>query len=110
MAHDEVLLKRIRKIVARKKNVSETKMFGGFALMVCGNMACGIKDDELMVRLGEAGAAAALKEPNVRVMDITGRVMKNYVTVSSEALKNDADLKRWLERGIAFARTLPKKG
>lgn len=109
MGYDETLLKRIRNIVARKKGVTETRMFGGFAIMVHGNMACGIRDDELMVRLGNEGAAEALSEPHVRVMDVTGRVMKSYVTVGAAGLAADAELKAWIERGIAFARTLPEK-
>ena len=105
MPYDQELLDRVRLIVKRKRSVVESKMFGGVALMVDGNMACAIRDDELFVRLGEA----ALEEEHVRVMDVTGRPMKSYVTVSAQGIANDSDLRRWIERGIAYARTLPKK-
>ena len=109
MPYDQELLDRVRLIVKRKRSVVESKMFGGVALMVDGNMACAIRNDELFVRLGNAGAEAALEEEHVRVMDVTGRPMKSYVTVSAQGIANDSDLRRWIERGIAYARTLPKK-
>lgn len=109
MAYDEALLNRIRAIVARRRGVTEAKMFGGVAVMVHGNMACAIRDDELYVRLGEAGAAGALAEDHVRPMDITGRPMKSYVIVGAAGIATDAALKRWVDRGVAFARSLPKK-
>jgi TfoX/Sxy family transcriptional regulator of competence genes len=109
MGYDERLLERVRKAVARRKGVTESKLFGGVAVMLHGNMACAIRDDELYVRLGENGATDALKEAHVRPMDITGRPMKSYVTVGAPGIASDAALKAWIDRGLAFARTLPAK-
>lgn len=109
MAYDEGLLSRIRTCVAKRKGVSETKLFGGIAIMINGNMAVAIRGEDLIVRLGEHGAGKALHEPHVRVMDVTGRVMKTYVTVGADGLKTDEALKSWIDRGIDFARTLPAK-
>ena len=42
-------------------------------------------------------------------MDFTGRPMKGFVFVESEGIVTDADLAEWVERGAAFARSLPAK-
>ena len=47
-------------------------MFGGLAFLVADQMACGIVGNDLMLRLGEEGADAALDEPYTRPMDIMG--------------------------------------
>lgn len=71
-------------------------------------MFCGGVHDELMVRLGQDGAAEALRHPGVRPMDFTGRPMKSMVFVTSEALAGPA-LDDWVAQAVAHARTLPPK-
>ena len=108
MAYDEELADRVRVVLADEPGLTERKMFGGLAFMIGGNMACGIVQDELMLRLGTEGADAALDEPHVREMDFTGRPMTGMVYVERAGL-DDAGLRRWVERAAAFARSLPPK-
>jgi len=42
-------------------------------------------------------------------MDFTGRPMKGFVYVEAEGLASDSALAAWVERGAAFARSLPAK-
>ena len=107
MAFDEQLAERVRAVLGT--GASEREMFGGIAFMVAGHMACGVLGDELMVRLGADGADAALDEPHTRVMDMTGRPMKNFVVVAPSGVPDDAALASWVGRGEAFARSLPPK-
>jgi len=93
----------------RRRGVREQKMFGGVAFMIDGNMACGVARDDLCLRLGEAGAAEALKQRGVRPMNFTGKTIKSMVFVSADVLKSDDTLKRWVEKGVRYARTLPPK-
>ena len=79
MAYDERLAVRVRGVLADTNGVSERKMFGGLAVLVDGNMACGVVGDKLMLRLGREGAEEALCRPNVRPMDFTGRPMTGMV-------------------------------
>ena len=51
MAFDEALAERIRRQLARRKNVAEKKMFGGVGFMLNGNMLVGVWKDSLIVRL-----------------------------------------------------------
>jgi|SRR6185436_1321729 len=110
MAYDEALVERVRAILlAERDDVSERKMFGGIAFMAHGNMCCGVSGEDLMVRLGEDGADAALDEPGARPMDFTGRPMKGYAFVGPAGTASDSALRDWVARTLAFADTLPPK-
>ncbi|MCB9872139.1 MAG: TfoX/Sxy family protein [Planctomycetes bacterium] len=67
MAHDPLLAQRVRRIVMRHAGSAEIHMFGGVCFTVHGNMCCGVANDDLMLRLGDA-ASSALDEPGVRPM------------------------------------------
>ena len=68
MAYDEQLAERIRGALRGRDGVTERKMFGGFALMVGGNMAVVVIRDDLMVMIWGDAHDAALALPHVRVM------------------------------------------
>ena len=84
-------------------------MFGGLAFLVGGHMACGIVGTDLMLRLGEAGADAALDHPHVRPMDFTGRPIRTMVYVARQGIVADSALRRWVERAVEYVRALPPK-
>jgi TfoX/Sxy family transcriptional regulator of competence genes len=109
VAFDEGLAERIRDLLADDPQISERRMFGGVAFMCEGNMACGIIRDELMVRVGPDAWAAALAEPHAREMDFTGRSMRGMVFVEPDGFAEDDDLAAWIDRGLAFAESLPPK-
>jgi TfoX/Sxy family transcriptional regulator of competence genes len=108
MAYDEELAERIRGILFGVGRVSERKMFGGIAFMVDGHMVCGIVGDDLMLRLGVAGADEALDRPHVRPMDFTGRPMTTMVYVGPTEVRGRA-LRAWVEKALSYTRTLPPK-
>ena len=109
MAYDEGLAERIREIIQPQIGLDEKKMFGGIAFMMNDYMFCGIAKGELMVRVGPENYEAALTEPHVRPMDFTGRPLKGYVYVDPDGFAKDADLKKWVDRAMAFVATLPPK-
>ena len=76
--------------------------------MLQGNMCCGVTNDDLMVRVGADAPEDALTQPYARPMDFTGRPMKGFVFVDVAALGN-RDLKRWVQRRVTFAGSLPAK-
>lgn len=84
-------------------------MFGGIAFMLAGNMAVGVIGDDLLVRLDPEEYESALDEPGARVFDMTGRQMTGWLLVGSEATASDEGLHAWVERGAAYAETLPAK-
>ena len=107
MAYDEQLAERVRGRLLARDGYSERKMFGGICFMINGNMSCGVVNEDLMLRLNPELAADALKDPNVREMDFTGRPMKGMVYVSREGW--DADLHKWVDLAGDFAASLPAK-
>jgi TfoX/Sxy family transcriptional regulator of competence genes len=109
MAYDEQVAERVRDLLTSTPNVAERKMFGGLAFMIAGNMACGIVGSDLMLRLGEEGADAALDEPHVRPMDFTHKPMKTMVYVDHAGIATHAALEGWVEKAVAFAASLPAK-
>ena len=109
MAYNEELAFRVRKAFGDREGLTERKMFGGLGFMLNGNMCCGIVSDDLMVRVGADNHQDALAQPHARPMDFTGRPMKGFVFVGLQGLQDEGALKQWLERGAAFAQSLPKK-
>lgn len=112
-AKPDPIVERVRELVKRRKGIEEQRMFGGIAFMVEGNMALGGGSKhlrgKLMVRVGPDAYDDALKEKHASVMDFTGRVMRGFVVVDGKGLKTDAQLEKWIDRGIRFARSLPPK-
>ncbi len=110
MPYDKVLAERIRKALGRQPSLTEKQMFGGVGFMIRGNMACGVHDRDMIVRVGPVAHAAALQETHVRPFDLSGgKPAKGWILVKAAGLKTPADLKKWVERGVAFARSLPGK-
>jgi hypothetical protein len=63
----------------------------------------------LFVRLGPEEGDEALKEPYVSEFNITGRSMKGWVLVAPQGVKDDDQLKGWVQRAVKFVGKLPAK-
>lgn len=109
MAYDKGLAQIARELLEEKVGFAEKKMFGGIGFLLHGNMACGILGNNLIVRVGPEKYEKLLKLPGTRVFDITGRVMKGWIMVTTEGYDSEEDLASWVEHGAAFALTLPPK-
>lgn len=109
MVYDERLAQRIRELIIDAEGVEEKKMFGGVGFILQGNMACGVNREDLIIRVGPDHYQEALSEPNVKVFDLTGRAMTGWVAVQAPGYQLDSDLRKWVDRGLTFARTLPPK-
>ena len=109
MPYNEALADKIRMIAKRRRGITEKKMFGGLCFLVNRNMCCGVEKDRLVVRVGPDNYSRALKEKNVKPMDFTGRPLKGFVYVLAPTIKRKTSLSRWINLGIEFAKSLPKK-
>ncbi|MGH2808581.1 MAG: TfoX/Sxy family protein [Actinomycetota bacterium] len=109
MPYNETLADRVREIVQESAEPVERKMFGGVAFMVKGHMCVGVIKDDLVLRLGGDGADEALRDPNVRPMDFTGRPMKNFLYVAPKGTAKEKDLRKWVRRGLEYVGSLPPK-
>lgn len=107
MAYDEELDERVGGIVSQW-GATRKKMFGGTGYLIDGNMVGGVHDGRVILRLSPDEGEAALREPGVTVFDIPPRPMAGWVMVERDAVEGD-ELERWLERALAYVRTLPPK-
>ena len=110
MAYDEDLADRIRELVASERGLSESKMFGGLAFLIGGNMAIAASgqggllvrsDPDECDRLTARGAA----EPAV----MQGRAMAGWLRVEADKVRTKRQLEKWVDVGVSFARSLPPK-
>lgn len=108
MAYDNALAERIRDVLAGAPAITEQTMFGGLAFLDHGRMAVGVMGDDMIVRVGPRGKAAALTRPGTREFDFTGRPMRGFVVVAGEHLDDDV-LADWITRSREFVSSLPPK-
>ena len=109
MVYDKGLAQRVREILEEDPAFAEKKMFGGICFLLFGNMVCGIIKEDLIVRVGADRYADMLKMPHTKKFDLTGRPMKGWVMVLSDALDSDEELNEWVQQAVSFVRTLPPK-
>ena len=111
MAYDEDLANRIREIVLSEPGVVEKKMFGGLAFLIDGNMSVSVSGQGgLLLRVDPEETDALLAKPHAHPFEMRGRVMQGWLRVEAEGVKTKRQLERWVARGVAYAKSLPKKG
>jgi len=109
MAYNEKLAGRIRDKLHSLPGFMERKMFGGICVLLHGNMACGILNNDVIIRVGKEAYEDALALPHTKKFDITGKAMTGWVMVSPDGHRTEKKLETWLRKGVDFASSLPKK-
>jgi hypothetical protein len=109
MSFNTALEEKIDRAVKAWRKVEKKKMFGGVCYLFNGNMAFGIYQDFLIVRMDKEQGAQSLKAPQVLPFDITGKPMAGWIMVTETGWKNTAHLAKWLGIGKQFALSLPEK-
>lgn len=108
MAYDEALAERIRRRIGG--DATEKKMFGGLGFMVGGNMAVAASGQGgLLVRVDPGESDALVASTPATPMEMRGRSMAGWLRVASEDVDTDEALADWVDRGVAYARSLPPK-
>ena len=109
MAYSKTLASRISHLLARRRGITEKKMFGGVGFLLHGNMMVGVWQNSLIARIGIEQYKSALDEQYVKEFDITGRPMKGWVMVEPEGIESDEQLGNWIEQAMEFVVTLPRR-
>lgn len=110
MAYDTDLAQRVRELLTFEPEVVEKKMFGGLSFLIGGHLAVGVSGaGGLLMRSEPAETEDLLAQPHVEPFVMRGRTMNGWVRVGAEAVEDDAELKRWVESGVGYARSLPRK-
>jgi TfoX/Sxy family transcriptional regulator of competence genes len=119
MAIDEDLAARAREAMTEQAlrrgfTLAEKRMFGGLAFMLNSKMACGVINDELMVRVGPAAHDDALAREHARPMDFTGKPMRGYVFIASDGCRTPTEVTYWADRAAdniaGLLRPAPDRG
>jgi TfoX/Sxy family transcriptional regulator of competence genes len=110
MAYEEDLADRIRELIAGERAVTEKKMFGGLAFLIGGNMAVAASGQGgILVRVDPAESDRLVASTKAQVAVMQGRPMAGWLRVDAEHLRTKRQLSAWVERGTAYARSLPAK-
>ena len=110
MAYDEKLAARIRELVADEPGLTEQKMFGGLAFLIGGNMAVAASGQGgILVRVDPEQSDELAATTAAHPMEMRGREMRGWLRVDTDDLGTKRELATWVERGTAYARSLPPK-
>lgn len=110
MAFDEELAARVQAVVADEPGLDDRRMFGGIAFLIGGHMAVAVSGSGgLMVRLPREETDSALALPHAGPMEMSRGPVKGWVLVDETGLEEDEDLRGWVARGVAYARSLPPR-
>jgi TfoX/Sxy family transcriptional regulator of competence genes len=111
VAYDEDLANRIRELLAGERAVTEKRMFGGLAFLVHGHMAVAASGQGgLLARVDPEQSESLLARPHAARMEMRGRQMDGWIRVAPEGVATKRELKRWVDGGLAYVKSLPPKG
>jgi TfoX/Sxy family transcriptional regulator of competence genes len=110
MAYDEELADRIRALLGDRPGLTEKKMFGGLAFLIGGNMAIAASGQGgILVRVDPEESDQLVATTPAETMEMRGRRMTGWLRVATADVADDAALAEWVERGAAYAVSLPAK-
>lgn len=110
MAYDEDLANRIRELIAAQPGVVEQKMFGGLAFLIGGHMSVSASGQGgLLLRVPPEETESLLAKPHASRFEMRGKTMDGWLRVEAEGVTTKRQLERWVQRGVAYARSLPPK-
>ena len=110
MAYDEYTAERIRRLLTGCSHVVERKMMGGLCFVIDGAMCCAVSGrGGLLVRVGANALKEVLSEAHTAPMNIGKRTMTGFVLVTPAGYRSDADLRKWVGRGLNFVSTVARK-
>jgi hypothetical protein len=108
MAYDEKTAGRVRKLLSIQPDVVEKKMMGGLCFMVKGRMCCSVSGKGgLLIRVGPDAQQLMLGEAHVQPLEMRGRMMTGFVRVAPEGYRTEAELKKWVKRGVDLVAAMP---
>jgi TfoX/Sxy family transcriptional regulator of competence genes len=110
MAYDEDLAERIRELMAAEPGLTETKMFGGLAFLINGNMAVAARGQGgILVRADPDDSERLVDDTNAELMVMRGKAMRGWLRVDLQHLGTKRELATWVKRGTTYARSLRAK-
>jgi hypothetical protein len=110
VAYDEELAGRIRELAEGEPGLSEKRMFGGLAFLIAGNMAVVASGQGgIMVRVEPEQSDTLTETTAATTAVMRGREMRGWLRLAAADVSSEEELAAWVDRGIAYARSLPPK-
>jgi len=110
VAYDEDLADRIRALLSDTPGVTEQKMFGGLAFLIGGNMAVAASGQGgILVRVDPAHSDDLIGSTTAYPMEMRGGPMPGWLRIDADHLRTKRQLAPWVNRGAAYAESLPAK-
>ncbi len=110
MPYDPQLADRARTLLEGAPGLVEKKMFGGIGWTLGGHMAAGAHSDgRLMVRCAREDFERLLAEPGAGAIQRGGKNLTGWLLIDASAVETDEALQLWVDRGRAYASSLPPK-
>ncbi len=104
------LVERFATLLGRRPDVERRQMFGYPAAFVGGNLVTSLHNASWVVRLGPDATAELLAIDGAgRFEPMPGRPMNGFSTLPPSIVADDQALDDWVDRAIAFGRTMPPK-
>ena len=86
------------------------RMFGYPCAFANGQMFAGLHQESMIIRLSEEERARFLDLEGASPFEpMPGRPMRQYVVVPPAMVTDEGPLRAWLEKALAYARSLPPK-
>lgn len=110
MTYDLDLVDQLRALLSSESGVSEKRMFGGLAFLLDGRMVAAVSGQGgLMVRIDPADQERLIADPRAEPMVMRGRSMTGWLLVAVDGSAVAAELRPWVDHGLAFLRSLPPR-
>lgn len=106
---EAAMVDRFHEAAAGIEGLDIRKMFGFPAGFIGGNMAVGLHQDTLIVRLPEDERRDRLEQGWHQFEPMPGRPMLEYLALPDAVAADATEARRWMERAAAYVRTLPPK-
>jgi TfoX/Sxy family transcriptional regulator of competence genes len=91
-------------------DITRRQMFGYPCAWIGGNMLSGLFAQDWWVHIAEPEREALLALPGAHQLEVMpGKPMARYVVMPGNVVDDDAQLDAWLQKAIAFTRSLPPK-
>ncbi len=96
--------------VAPGPPVERRQMFGYPCCFINGNLAAGVYQDTIMLRLSDDQQKVFLKQPGPPPLEpMPGRPMRGYVAAPPSLLADRDALRKWLDVALKHTASLPPK-
>jgi TfoX/Sxy family transcriptional regulator of competence genes len=106
----EWIIAYFEKAMSDHPGVELRKMFGYPVAFIHGQMACGVFQSSLMMRLSETDRAEFLEKYHTKLFEpMPGRPMKEYVLIPESLMNEPGKLSPWIKRSLDFTGSLLNK-